>query len=110
LVPTGYAKSRGRSRSLSSQHFRLHVQHSFQRPDHLCQIGQDGGAYDYVVNGNLISGFGLVVWSVHYGLGGVKTFVESGIVYEADLGEKTSGIASKIETFNSNDDWDVVED
>jgi hypothetical protein len=71
-----------------------------------------GGAYDYVVNGNMISGFGLVVWPVHYGLSGVKTFVinQSGIVYEADLGEKTSGIASKIGTFNPNDDWDVVED
>jgi hypothetical protein len=71
-----------------------------------------GGAYDYVINGNMIAGFAAVAWPVHYGIGGVKTFVvnKSGIVYEIDLGDKTSGIASKIETFNPNDDWHVVED
>ncbi len=71
-----------------------------------------GGAYDYVINGNMIAGFGLVAWPIHYGISGVKTFVvnKAGIVYEADLGDKTSDIASKIETFNPNDDWQVVED
>ncbi|MDQ0321520.1 hypothetical protein QO002_003658 [Pararhizobium capsulatum DSM 1112] len=71
-----------------------------------------GGAYDYVINGNMIAGFGLVAWPVHYGITGVKTFVvnKNGIVYEADLGDDTSKIASKIETFNPNDDWQIVED
>ncbi|MCV9999627.1 DUF2950 domain-containing protein [Pararhizobium sp. YC-54] len=71
-----------------------------------------GGAYDYVINGNMVAGFGLVAWPVHYGLSGVKTFVvnKSGIVYEADLGDKTSDIAAKIATFNPNDGWQVVED
>jgi hypothetical protein len=71
-----------------------------------------GGAYDYVINDNMIAGFGLVAWPVHYGVSGVKTFVvnKAGIVYEADLGERTSSIASKIETFNPSDDWSVVED
>ena len=71
-----------------------------------------GGAYDYVINGNMVAGFGLVAWPIHYGISGVKTFVvnKSGIVYEADLGDKTADIAAKIETFNPNDDWQVVED
>jgi len=71
-----------------------------------------GGAYDYVINGNMVAGFGLVAWPVHYGVSGVKTFVvnKSGIVYEADLGDHTSNIAAKIETFNPNDDWSVVKD
>lgn len=71
-----------------------------------------GGAYNYVINGNMIAGFGLVAWPVHYGISGVKTFVvnRNGIIYEADLGDDTSKIASKIETFNPNDDWHVLED
>lgn len=71
-----------------------------------------GGAYDYVINGNMIAGFAAVAWPVHYGISGVKTFVinKSGIVYEADLGDHTKDIASKIATFNPSDDWHVVED
>lgn len=71
-----------------------------------------GGPYDYIINGNMIAGFGLVAWPIHYGISGVKTFIvnKSGVVYETDLGDKTTGIASKIETFNPNDDWQLVED
>lgn len=71
-----------------------------------------GGAYDYVINGNMIAGFGLVAWPVHYGISGVTTFIvnKSGIIYEADLGAQTSDIASKIATFNPNDGWELVED
>ena len=34
-----------------------------------------GGRYDYVINGNMIAGFGLVAWPVRYGETGVHTFV-----------------------------------
>ncbi|PKA38853.1 DUF2950 domain-containing protein [Rhizobium sullae] len=71
-----------------------------------------GGAYDYVINGNMVANFGLVAWPVHYGISGVKTFVvnKNGIIYEVDLGDDTSNIAAKIETFNPNDDWQAVEE
>ncbi|MDW9393086.1 DUF2950 family protein [Sinorhizobium meliloti] len=71
-----------------------------------------GGKYDYVINGNMIAGFGLVAWPVKYGVSGVKTFVvnRNGIVYEADLGEDTEKTAAAIRTFNPNDDWAVVQD
>lgn len=71
-----------------------------------------GGAHDYLINDNMIAGFGLVAWPVHYGITGVKTFVvnKSGIIYEADLGKDTQSVAGHIETFNPNDDWDVVDD
>lgn len=70
-----------------------------------------GGKYDYVINGNMIAGFGLVAWPVAYGISGVKTFVvnRNGIIYEADLGENTAAIGEKIRTFNPGDNWDVVE-
>ncbi|MDI7862088.1 DUF2950 domain-containing protein [Rhizobiaceae bacterium n13] len=71
-----------------------------------------GGPYDYVINGNMIAGFGLVGWPVKYGETGVSTFVvnQNGIVYEADLGENTETIASQIKTFNPNDNWELAND
>ncbi|MDW5317345.1 DUF2950 domain-containing protein [Rhizobium sp. PL01] len=69
-----------------------------------------GGKFDYIINGNMIAGFGLVAWPVKYGFTGVKTFVvnKAGVVYEADLGDHTSGVAEKIRTFNPGDKWSVV--
>ena len=69
-----------------------------------------GGKFDYIINGNMIAGFGLVAWPVKYGVTGVKTFVvnRSGIVYEADLGDQTTDVAEKIRAFNPADKWDIV--
>ena len=71
-----------------------------------------GGKYDYVINGNMIAGHGVVAWPVRYGITGVKTFLvnKNGIIYEADLGENTPEIASRIRTFNPNDEWDIVQE
>lgn len=71
-----------------------------------------GGKFDYVVNGNMIAGFGLVAWPVRYGVSGVKTFVvnRNGIVYEADLGEETEKTAADIRTFSPGDAWAIAED
>ncbi|MFN2224318.1 MAG: DUF2950 domain-containing protein [Candidatus Promineifilaceae bacterium] len=71
-----------------------------------------GGRYHYVINGNMIAGFGLVAWPVRYAETGVKTFVvnQAGIVYEADLGKDTERLASKIRRFNPDKSWDVVSD
>ena len=48
-----------------------------------------GGAYDYVINGNMIAGFAMVAWPADYGHSGVMTFAVShqGTVYETDLGD-----------------------
>ena len=69
-----------------------------------------GGKFDYIINGNMIAGFGLVAWPVKYGITGVKSFVvnKSGIVYEADLGADTNKVAANIRTFNPGSRWDVV--
>lgn len=71
-----------------------------------------GGAYDYVINGNMIAGYGLVAWPVKYGETGVKTFVvnRNGIVYQADLGGETDKIAPNISQFNPDDRWSVTDD
>jgi hypothetical protein len=71
-----------------------------------------GGAFDYVINGNMIAGFALVAWPVKYGETGVNTFVvnRNGIVYQADLGADTEKIAPDIRQFNPSDKWVVTED
>ncbi len=51
-----------------------------------------GRARDYVVNGRMIGGFGVIAWPVRYGDTGVMTFIvnQDGIVYQQDLGPKTA--------------------
>lgn len=71
-----------------------------------------GGAYDYVINGNMIAGFGLLAWPAKYGETGVKTFAvnQHGIVYETDLGSATGAVVKYIERFNPDDAWEMVSD
>jgi hypothetical protein len=71
-----------------------------------------GGAYDYVINGNMIAGFGLLAWPAKYGETGVKTFAvnQHGVVYETDLGPATETVVKYIERFNPDDTWEMVAD
>jgi hypothetical protein len=71
-----------------------------------------GGRYDYVINGNMIAGFGLIAWPVTYGETGVNTFVvnQAGIVYEKDLGPRTSAIVEAIDRFNPDKSWTISEE
>jgi len=71
-----------------------------------------GGAYDYLINGNMIAGFALLAWPVKYEETGVTTFVVShhGIVYQADLGPATGDIVPYVDRFNPGDEWQVVND
>jgi hypothetical protein len=61
-----------------------------------------GGAYDYVVNGKMIGGFGLVAYPATYGNSGVMTLMvnHDGVVYEKNLGPNTAEIAQKITRFS----------
>jgi hypothetical protein len=71
-----------------------------------------GGAYDYVINGNMLAGFALIATPVRYGETGIKTFVVShnGGVYEKDLGEDTEKLAAEITSFNPDQSWELVDD
>lgn len=70
-----------------------------------------GGAYDYVINGNMVAGFALVAYPAHWGESGVMTFIvnQSGRVYERNLGEDSAAIASAMTEFNPDGDWKLVE-
>ncbi|MFN4143873.1 DUF2950 domain-containing protein [Aestuariivirga sp.] len=71
-----------------------------------------GGAYDYVINGNMIGGFALVGWPVDYARTGVSTFVIShaGIAYEKDLGPETEELVKAIDSFDPDGSWEVIPD
>ncbi|MBS7543968.1 DUF2950 domain-containing protein [Ancylobacter oerskovii] len=71
-----------------------------------------GGRYDYVINGNMIAGFGLIAWPVAYGETGVHSFVvnQAGIVYEKDLGPDTAARVEKIRRFDPDKSWEIVKD
>ena len=70
-----------------------------------------GGAYDFVVRGHMIGGFALVAFPARYANSGIMTFIVShdGIVYEKDLGPKTTQIAEAMKTYNPDRTWKQAE-
>ncbi len=71
-----------------------------------------GGAYDYIVNGKMIGGFGLVAYPARWGNSGVMTFVcnHDGVVYEKSLGQDTQAIAAKMTLFDPDATWQKSKD
>lgn len=71
-----------------------------------------GGAYEYVAQGKMIGGFGLIAWPATYGNSGVMTFVvnHDGAVFEKDLGAGTEAAAQKITKFNPDKTWKAVQE
>ena len=61
-----------------------------------------GGAYEYVINGNMIAGFAMLAWPAEYGETGVMTFQVShqGDVLEADLGPETAEVAPAFDAYD----------
>jgi hypothetical protein len=70
-----------------------------------------GGAYDYMVKGNMIGGFALVAYPAKYGSSGVMTFIvnHDGVVYQKDLGKSTEKNAVAMKLFNPDGTWNKVQ-
>jgi hypothetical protein len=68
------------------------------------------GEMDFVVKGIMIGGFALVAAPAEYKVTGVRTFMVShdGVVYEKDLGPKTTNEFRKMERFNPDLSWTPV--
>jgi hypothetical protein len=66
-----------------------------------------GGAFDYMINGRLLGGFGIVAFPAEYGNSGIMTFIvnHEGVVYERDLGDDTDRIASEMVAFDPDKGW-----
>jgi len=69
-----------------------------------------GGAFDYVIIGNMVAGFGMIAFPADYGVSGVMSFLvgRNGEIYERDLGTATSSIAAEIEEFDPTPEWRPV--
>ena len=78
----------------------------------LMRQGKDapGGAYNYVVKGHMIGGFALVAFPAKYRDSGVMTFIvnQDGVVYQRDLGPKTSDVAGRMTAFDPDANWSKV--
>src|SRR6185295_1143594 len=70
-------------------------------------ISAPGGAYNYIINGNMIAGFALVAYPANWNNSGVMTFVvnQEGRVYEKNLGPRTSQIAAAMTEYNPDSSW-----
>ncbi len=71
-----------------------------------------GGAYNYVINGNMIGGFALIAWPAEYGHSGVMTFIvnQQGRVYQKDLGPATSRVGHKMSAYDPDSSWRISPD
>ena len=69
-----------------------------------------GGAFDYVMRGEMIGGFALVAYPAGYGSSGVMTFIvdQDGVVYEKDLGPGTAKLAKAMKTFDPDETWTKI--
>lgn len=71
----------------------------------------EGGAFDYIVNDNMIGGFAAIAYPAEYGNSGVMTFMvnHNGIVFQKDLGEETEKEALNIQLFDPDTTWTKAE-
>ena len=71
-----------------------------------------GGAYNYVINGNMIAGFALVAFPAKYGSSGVMTFIvnQQGRVYQKYLGTDTATIARHMTRYNPYKSWTLIQE
>jgi hypothetical protein len=66
-----------------------------------------GGAKDYISNGKMTGGFAVLAFPAEYRNSGIMTFIigKDGVIYQKDLGEKTTDIAAAISEYDPDDTW-----
>ena len=71
----------------------------------------DGGALNYVKDGEMRGGFALIALPAEYGKSGVMTFIvnQDGKVRQKDLGPDTAKLAAEIKEFDPDPSWTITE-
>jgi hypothetical protein len=66
-----------------------------------------GGERDYIINGRMVAGFGLVAYPAEYGVSGIMTLIvnQDGTVYEKDLGPKTKKLVKAMKKYDPDNTW-----
>ncbi len=70
-----------------------------------------GGELDYLIDGKMVAGFGLVAYPAVYGVSGIKSFIvnQEGVVHEKDLGSKTEEMVKSMKKFDPDKTWKKIE-
>ena len=70
-----------------------------------------GGAKNYMVNGKMTGGFGVLAYPARYRDSGIMTFIlnQNGVVFQKDLGKATDEVAAATAEFNPDNGWKAVE-
>jgi hypothetical protein len=92
----GYTDSR--SAPFNGYYFRILSKQGDKAP---------GGAKDYIVNGKMTGGFGVLAYPAEYRDSGIMTFIigKDGVVYQKDLGVNTTTLAQGLTEYNPAEDW-----
>ncbi len=71
-----------------------------------------GGAKSYLQADNMTEGFAMVAYPATYGNSGIMSFIvnQRGVVFDADLGEKTVEQGSQMAHFDPAPNWSPVKD
>lgn len=71
-----------------------------------------GGKYSYIINGNMVAGFGLVAFPSDWGKSGVMTFIvnQQGRVFQKNLGPDTMKIAQEMQSYDPDETWTLVKE
>jgi hypothetical protein len=97
----GYTSAGDKPQPFNGYYFRILTKQGEKAP---------GGAKDYIANGKMTGGFAVLAYPVEYRNSGIMTFVigKDGVVYQKDLGEKTTDLASSIADYDPGDGWSVT--
>jgi hypothetical protein len=65
------------------------------------------GTKDYIVDGKMTGGFAILAYPVEYRNTGIMTFLigKDGVIYQKDLGEKTTDQGGAITEYNPGEGW-----
>jgi len=71
-----------------------------------------GGKYDYIINGNMVGGFGLVAFPSMWGESGVMTFLvnQQGKVFQKNMGQDTLKIAQEMQSYDPDETWTPIKE
>ena len=96
-----YLKGRKEGDPFHGYRFRILTQQGASAP---------GGAYNYIINGRMIAGYGMVAYPAVYGETGVMTFIvnHNGVIYQRDLGAQTAKVAGSMNSFDPSKAWTTV--
>jgi len=70
-----------------------------------------GGAYNYIVDGNMIGGFAFIAYPADFDSSGIMTFIvnHDGAVLQKNLGSDTEQKAQALERFDPDETWTKVQ-